>query len=714
MLSKLDALTTRHDDDFSIALIDAAACAGEILTFYTERLSQEAYLRTALDRFSLAELGKLVGYRLRPGVAALTHLAFHVEPGPPPAVDAATSPFHKVRMPGAVTIPAGTPVRSVPGPGEQSQVFETAEAIQARPEWNLMRAVATKPAQLGVGSTAMHFSGILKPGDVVLFYGDNSRWEIRPIATVDGQRVTWRDPLSKAGPLTPFAMRKRLQFFGANAPMWKSMSTEFKKNYGCETCTEWPSFLSSPLGMTSDMDGTHPDITVGGKFVFVEGTSADLFTAQAVSELSRSQFALSGKVTRVRLSGGNYSHYDQRVRETTVYAVSEELILAGEPDTAPIQGGQITLQGNVANLPPGRTLLIGDEMAIVKSAVHSAGATTVVLQGDLARQHSRDTPVFGNVAVATHGVTVHQILGDGQAARPFQRFELKHEPLTYLPGGASTLEVRVNDVVWQEVPSLYKQDGRVYATRGNEVRFGDGKQGARVSTGQHNVRAKYRKGIGVAGNLPKGALTQLGAPPLGVTGVTNPVPALGGTDPDSVAHARRGVPLSTRTLGRAVSLLDYADFARTYPGIAKAHAHVNASRTIVVTVAGADGAFVPDSTRALLTTALRQYGDPLAPVLVVPHLPVAFRLRMKVRGDATAVRLALLEAFGFEAREFGRPVHRSEVIAAAHRPASTIAVDLDQLYRGFYPSNQPRLLANGPSELLLLPSLPPSWIVEMP
>ena len=62
----LRALRTRDDDDFTIGLIDAFACAADVLTFYQERIANESYLRTAAERVSLQELGKLIGYRLRP------------------------------------------------------------------------------------------------------------------------------------------------------------------------------------------------------------------------------------------------------------------------------------------------------------------------------------------------------------------------------------------------------------------------------------------------------------------------------------------------------------------------------------------------------------------------------------------------------------------------------------------------------------------------
>jgi hypothetical protein len=756
----LAGLTTRDDEDFTIALLDATACMADVLTFYSERLVNEAFLRTAKDRVSLAELGRLIGYRLRPGVAASTHLAFHVEPPPPAAVDAATTPFRKIRMPESVTIPAGAAVRSVPGPGEQQQVFETSEAIEARPPWNLMPAVTTEATVLNSGAKSMYVKGLatnLRPGDLLLF-SSASAWEVRPIGSAvtqpdrDRTLVSWKDALTKTGPLNAHIMRKKLNFFGYNAPSWKSMSADFKEAYGCSTgCDEWPLYYSSPLAMTSDMDGSHPDIAVGSRLVFAAAEDRSLFTALEVTELSRAEFAMSGKVTRVKLSGSSYSRYDNDVRGTAVFAVEEPLVLAEQPITSNVSGGQIVVAGNVTSLPKGRTLLVCGggkvETMTLESATAAGASTTLTFTGDLA--HSYDPAslvVFGNVAKASHGETVHQILGDGQAARPFQRFELKHAPLTYVQSGdpagsSSTLEVRVNEVAWHELPTLYraKPGDRVFVTRDStagtvEVGTGDGRRGARVPTGQHNVRAVYRKGIGAGGNLPAGALTQLGSPPLGVSGVTNPVPAAGGADSDSAGHARTRIPLSARTLGRAVSLSDYADFAQTFAGIAKAHAVVvlvRNVRTIVVTVAGQSGAVVPDQVLAGLCTALRSYGDPLVSLLVVPQKPVSFQLRMKVRRDPDhvlgtvlkAVASRLTQAFGFAAREFTQPVQRSEVIAAAHRAPGVVAVDLDYLWRGYPMASHLRLLAAGPqingsqvdgAELLQLTADPLPWLTEMP
>jgi hypothetical protein len=75
----LKDLRTRANDDFTIALLDAAAVVADVLTFYQERLVNESFLRTATERRSVLELARLIGYELHPGVAASAALAFTLE-----------------------------------------------------------------------------------------------------------------------------------------------------------------------------------------------------------------------------------------------------------------------------------------------------------------------------------------------------------------------------------------------------------------------------------------------------------------------------------------------------------------------------------------------------------------------------------------------------------------------------------------------------------
>lgn len=73
---ELVAWTHRDPDDPGIALIQGAAIVGDILSFYQEHYANESFLRTAAWRESIAELVRLTGYRLAPGLGGRATLAF--------------------------------------------------------------------------------------------------------------------------------------------------------------------------------------------------------------------------------------------------------------------------------------------------------------------------------------------------------------------------------------------------------------------------------------------------------------------------------------------------------------------------------------------------------------------------------------------------------------------------------------------------------------
>jgi predicted phage baseplate assembly protein len=136
-------LGTRQPDDPSIAILDAWSVTSDILTFYTERIANEGYLRTALERRSVLEIARTIGYELSPGVAASTYLAFTVDT--PPVVPGGLAP------PTEVAVPKGTKVQSIPSAsGELPQTFETIAATDARVVWNAMKPRQRIRHQLGV------------------------------------------------------------------------------------------------------------------------------------------------------------------------------------------------------------------------------------------------------------------------------------------------------------------------------------------------------------------------------------------------------------------------------------------------------------------------------------------------------------------------------------------------------------------------------------
>ena len=362
---ELAALRTRDPGDFTLGLLDAVSCAADVLTFYQERIANESYLRTATERVSLQEMAKLIGYRLRPGVAAETSLAFALEPPKPPPPGSSPDPGSFVTgIPDALTLEVGLKVQSVPGPNEKPQTFETVEEIDARPEWNAMQPWLSETRAPGYGATETWLQGVrnnLKPGDALIFVGaeflasptTNNNWDFRLLESVelepefDRTHVRWKRGLGSVTPFSNppaapkvFVLRKRAGAFGNNAPMWGAMSADFRTNYedavepdlpsfgsmGVEETLilvlggvgDWPRYFISPLPASAtgghvDLDGVVSEVAPGGFAVlakgefnrpdenFPPGTYIELYLLTSTADVSRAEFALSGKVTRLGL-----------------------------------------------------------------------------------------------------------------------------------------------------------------------------------------------------------------------------------------------------------------------------------------------------------------------------------------------------------------------------------------------------------------------------
>lgn len=836
---QLAGLTSRDADDFSIALLDAAAVLGDVLTFHQERIANEHYLPTATERLSALELGRLVGYRPRPGVAADVWLAFTLE---------------AARMSGEApetTLEAGVRTQSIPGPGETAQVFETVEAARARPEWNAMRPRLTRYQTFTHASSSLLLAGLatgLKPGDGLILTSDDAvsrlsivtRVELRtealatlvelrpvpapspvasvpsrpPVATVAPPDLGLANPAvtapvapglaevailgrralnlaSEAGigtaggafsgggggfssgfggvlhttvsgadlfanalindyrvpdlfahlaasappPKGVLALRARAGVFGHNAPPFLALPAEQRATGGAyagrgDTWVDGNNlgnYHAKEFTTAVYLDNVYAGVTAGGFVAIKEGNAALVYLLDAVAEVSRADFGLSAKVTRLALDGGagmeNFG-----IRATTVFAQSEELKLARLPIDDPVSGLELELEGWIEGLYPGQRLIVCGERADLVGVKHcehaeidavayvaeQEGYTRVTLKAALTHAYRRDSvAIHGNVAPATHGEAVSEVLGGGDPRQAWQSFELRQPPLTHVSsaapedaGARSTLEVRADGVAWREVPSFHGQppEARVFVTSLSDdgrttLRFGDGKTGARPPGGTTNLRARYRKGIGGGGNVRAGQISLLLTRPLGLKEVTNPLAAAGGADAESLADVRRNAPLSVRTLGRVVSLTDYADFARAFAGVAKAHAAWvwdGGRRVVALSVAGTDGAAVPAGSplHDNLLSALAQAGDPAIPVALLSYSPGLARLaaRLKIDPDyeapavLAAADAALRQALAFPARDFGQPVAASQITALLQAVPGVLAVDLDSLYRALEPA----------------------------
>jgi hypothetical protein len=358
-----------------------------------------------------------------------------------------------------------------------------------------------------------------------------------------------------------------------------------------------------------------------------------------------------------------------------------------------------------AVFPPlgtGTPILIQDAIGNGEAAVGTGGPSTMDLSNISSSPGDLLPPlnVLFNLLAVSRGKTVsNEVLGSGDATVAGQEFVLQKSPLTYLQSGdstsgvgfKSTLKVWVDGVRWQEMPSFYGQppDAHIFVTREDEnnkthVQFGDGVNGARLSSGVNNVVATYRYGSG-KDSPDAGSLTVILQPQPGLKSIVNPVPVGGGADPDPPNQIRKYAPQSVLNFGRAVSGNDYETIAAQAPGVARAKAYWSwdpvLQRTVVTIYVGDDQNAVQAAQRAL-----KGADDPNRPVVVSLAQPVPASLAFSLVVDPshvaadvkTAVTAALIDPdnglLGANVIGIGQVIFESQIYEACLAVPGAVAV----------------------------------------
>jgi hypothetical protein len=766
----LKKLTARADDDPTIALLDSWSSVLDVLSFYQERIANEGYIRTAAERQSILELARAIGYELSPGVAASTYLVFNLETAP--------------GAPTSAKISKGTKAQTIPGQDEKPQIFETVEDIQAYEQWNQLKVKSSKNWQPKFGRKLVFLKGTstnLKKGDALLIVGDerlkdqkNENWDFRRIISVETfnsaeQEKSYTKVIVDRGlgsfqpPVQPtkinpkvYALRQRAALFGFNAPDWKAMPTEIQNSYCPETgCHEWPNFniaysSSIPINLDSIyLDTIYAQVVKGSWMVLSTPKYQELYKVDEISEESQSDFTLSSKTSKLKLLGENLvEKFSNKLRKAVVYAQSEELEIADEPITGPVSGDFVILDKIVDGLFKKQILIISgkeintdvamNEVVSIKEIMVEGNSTKLIFNSNLKNSYqSNGVIIYANVAKATHGETKSEILGSGDASKSFQKFTLKQNPLTYISssapsGSESTLEIRVNNILWEETPSFYNvlPNKRVYVTRLADdgsvtIQFGDGVNGSRLPTGVENVSANYRVGIGLEGLVNENQISLLMTRPLGVKNVTNPFAPDGAADSQNLSEARKNAPLTVLTLDRIVSLQDYEDFAQAFSGIGKSKASAiwdGENQFVHLTIAGVNGSNIETESELyknlLLAIDKARYPDVFVKAdnfkLLLFNLEAKIYINKNYNADKvlSEVESNLTSAFSFQMRSFGQAVTLSEVVAVMQVVEGVIYIDVDKLYLASKKSSlNTRIAANlariknkliKPAELILI------------
>ncbi|TNJ35440.1 putative baseplate assembly protein [Arenimonas terrae] len=233
-----------------------------------------------------------------------------------------------------------------------------------------------------------------------------------------------------------------------------------------------------------------------------------------------------------------------------------------------------------------------------------------------------------------------------------------------------------------------------------QLRFGDDRRGRRPAPGSQ-LLASYRIGNGSAGNVGAGSIHHALSPVAAITGVRNPLPAVGGVDPESSESVRRRAPEAFRRQERAVTTDDYAAMTQRHEDVANAAATLRWTgswHTVFVTPDRTGGETLTESFAQSLQRHLDRYRmaghdldfrEPL-------HVPLELALHVCVKPGhfRSDVRRAIEELFSNRVLRdgrrglfhpdhfsFGQTVYLSRIYAAAHAVPGVLSAQVTTFRR---------------------------------
>ena len=348
------------------------------------------------------------------------------------------------------------------------------------------------------------------------------------------------------------------------------------------------------------------------------------------------------------------------------------------------------------------------------------------------------TVIYGNVCQAGHGESQSEkVLGSGDATQSHQTFLFKKEEISYIgdsqfaAGVRAAIEITVEARTWQQVGSFEQSapEDPHYLVRTREegtvdIIFGDGRRARRLPSGNNNVRIRYRKGVGLQGNLAAYQLVKEVKPHYLIDSLVQPIVASGGNDGEPVSSLKENAPASVLTLQRAVSLPDFVHLAKSNsrvwdaaaqslePGFARNN---KIAVAIVPAGGGSLGGLQQDLQDYLLAHAL-----PRVALTVSAYRAILFNLTVTIRVKseqydpdqvAAAVLAQLQQVFSLERRRLAQALYRSELVAAVENVIGVENCQCQIANTGFIDEQQ---LATSPQSMATSASnaikrLSPAW-----
>ena len=302
---------------------------------------------------------------------------------------------------------------------------------------------------------------------------------------------------------------------------------------------------------------------------------------------------------------------------------------------------------------------------------------------------------------------------------------LRRNSRTALP----QIKLTGDNATWLPQYDLLASDGTkavfVVETEHNgsaRLRFGDGAFGRRPTSGV-SFDVSYRRGNGRAGHVGAEMVCRVEAPNVEGVIVRNPLPAVGGEDPELAEQVRLFAPQAFHTQQRAINSADYAARAQTFPGVQRAAALIRwtgSLYTVHLYIDRTGGRALNDDFKQRLLRhmdgyRLAGYDLEICDPTYVP-ISIVFTLEVKPGFSPNAVMAVLTQAlsqqeltgerrgyFHPDNWTFGQPVYLSQFYSAALAVPGVAALHVQKFQRDDRPGNTARdlgLIAMGPHEIV--------------
>jgi hypothetical protein len=696
MLDRLSLLMPdwkeRNPADIGVVLVELMAYVGDHLSYYQDAVATEAYLGTARRRVSAARHARLLDYFAQDGCNARAWVCFKY---------GQTSPALLPKKSTLLTTPDGS--------GASMEVLAQGDSVEQ---------------EVNAGAEVfetMHDLWLYKSKNELEFYtwGEPDCWLAAGAtqatlvnSNLDSFSFIWED--------VPGADLDRLKKYLEDRfeLAWIRGSAAAKSGAGGNTLTFTSGDASSNRRASITLDSTTASLSVSGEPVF------QFYVAEVGPDKKRHAVM----------------SLDLQVGDILVFEEVEGLAVAAEggagdataatPDPSHRQAVRIT------RITAGVDRLRGTKVLEVEWGAEDALAFTLCLS----RGGRKASTIWGNTVLADHGYTRTETLSALVAAGGKYHPRLEGRPLTHsAPApddrGSSARSAFSYDPRRDVRPDMYltdpadgtkwepsrdllsagefserfvvetESDGTSYVRFRNDLR--ESWPGEIAAGTFRPFEATYRIGNGTKGNVGAESIRRIffksGASCIvgGITEIRNPMPASGGTDPETIESIRRHAPQAFRSQERAVTEDDYQEVLLRHPQVQRAAAKkrwTGSWHTMFVAIDRKGGLEVDDEFEGEIAEFLEKYrlaGYDLeirGPVFV----PAAISLKVCLKDGyyEGEVKEALYRAFSNRANHdgsrgffhpdnfsFGQPLYLSKVYETAMAVPGVLSVEATEFRR---------------------------------